>query len=111
MKIKFIMAVTKTKLSVFFISEHAVHCGFEYGLSGMCGALKPNQFFDDVQGSGRRWDIVSSGAAEGSNYWNAFTDFTGSLQVGTMSIIPMKVGGKDSNYYFYPNYSYIGGEL
>lgn len=56
--------------------------------------MKPNQYFDDPQGAGRKWDIVPNSAPEGVNYWNAYTSATGTTQMGTMSIIPTKVGGE-----------------
>ena len=56
--------------------------------------MKPNVYYDDPQGDGRAWDIATSGAAEGNNYWRATTYNTGSIQKGTMSIIPVKAGGK-----------------
>ena len=81
-------------ISYSIILEYSVHCGFENGLTGSCAALKPNEYYDDTQGAGRKWDIFPGSAAEGANFWNAYTDNTGSSQVGTMSIIPTKVGGR-----------------
>ena len=78
---------------VTLVSDNAVTCGFEYGLAASCAPLRPNLYFDDPQGNGRVWDIFAGNAAEGSNYWNAYTRRTGPIQKGTMSIIPTKVGG------------------
>lgn len=74
--------------------DYPVHCGFETGVAGLCAPLRPNVYFDDPQGDGRKWDVSASGAVEGSFHWKAFTENTGFTQIGTMSIIPTKVGGK-----------------
>ena len=76
------------------ILDHAIHCGFETGLSGSCAALKPNVYYDDPRDAGRPWDIATDDAAEGDNYWEAASYNTDiAPQSGIMSIIPIKAGG------------------
>ena len=78
----------------YLILDHAIHCGFETGLSGPCAALKPNVYYDDPRDAGRPWDIATDDAAEGDNYWEAASYNTDTApQSGIMSIIPIKAGG------------------